>query len=288
MSDRQYIFHFTTFMCGCVYHTAIDKMIFCPEHRRQRYSGTIWSQQTILQPTPDLPDIPGIVMDSHRANRPAITYNTSSNSLHTSISVRDGSGNFWRDSEADHVGICPACFTEDSDHYVETGIAMCECGEERCSYRWCGQTSGLHAYWRLHVLGVAEQTTDVPDEDIFSYGTFDEQSPHVTRALDAERQDLTARVKALMLDMDTVRRKEPVERSREDPRLIYLMPWLDEEYRLMNEPAQSPNQYQQLKARNMLESKIARLHIIGALPPIHPLPPDLTHTSNLEPAVERP
>ena len=271
MTNGRYIFTVTRFACGCAYRTSLDTAVFCPQHHDESHRGAIREQETFYTDTNDTPDVPGLVMSPHSGHRPIVLRNTESNSIHTSVSVLDGSRNEWKASDEDQVGLCAACFIDNEDDYVETRIAMCECGQDRCSYRWCGSLNGLHAYWRLHVQGRSEEATGIPDEDIFSYGRYDEQNEDVTQALDAERADLTAQIEMLMHEMETARQQATNVQPTDEQQSIYLMPWLDQDYRVMNQPEQEVNRPQRQLARSALFKKIARLHIIGALPPIQPL-----------------
>ena len=185
MADRQYVFTVTRFRCLCVYRTIGDTAVFCPQHR-----APIMENETFHTSTPETPDIPGLVMYPPANNTPVTLRNHTRNSIHTMVSILDGEGNEWEAPQEEYVGICAACLIEDEENH-ETRIAMCECGDEKCSYRWCGDTTGLHAYWRIHALKQSEETTGIPEGDIFSYGTIQEQNGDVSIAL-ASRADLSA------------------------------------------------------------------------------------------------
>lgn len=271
MTNTQYLFTFTRFACGCAYRTSTDTPVFCPEHHDEPHRGAIMEQGTIYTPTPDIPDVPGLVISQHWEHLPILLRNSSSNSLHTTTYVLDAKGNEWKEKEEGQVGLCAACFVEKGNDYFETGIAMCECGQEQCSYRWCGSLTGLHAYWRPHVQGKSKDISGIPDEDIFNYGTYEDQNVETNDALEAERDDLTAQIEKLMRDMETARHQAGGDQPAEQHQSIYLIPWLDEEYSLANQPEQELNLPQRQLARSDLFKKIARLHIIGALPPIQPL-----------------
>ena len=264
MTQKQYIFNITRFICGCVYRTAGDTAVFCPTHRTEPHQGVIQEQETVHTPTADPPDIPGLVMNSHYKTTPHVLRNDSRNSIHTTTSVQDGDGHEWSEPQEDEVGICAACYIDREDCY-ETRIAMCECGDERCSYRWCGALTGLHAYWRLHTQGKSEETTGIPEVDIFSYGKFQEQTEAITETLNEERISLEQEIEKQMQDMETVREQKDNNQPDDTQQAIYLMPWLDTEYLRMKQP-NNPNAHPEI-ARTALRRKIARLHIIGALPP---------------------
>ena len=271
MTNIQYVFSFARFACGCAYHTLTDTPVFCPQHHDEPHRGAITELESIYTPAPEIPDIPGLVKSQYWEHPPILLRNSSSNSLHTTTAVLDANGNEWKEKEEGQVGLCAACFVEKGNDYCETGIAMCECGQELCSYRWCGSLTGLHAYWRPHVRGTSKDISGIPDEDIFSYGTYENQNAETTDALDAERDDLTAQIEKLMREMETAKRQADSDQPAEEHQSIYLIPWLGEDYRLMNQPEQELNSPDRQLARNDLFKKIARLHLIGALPAIQEL-----------------
>ena len=261
MTQKQYVFSITRFICGCVYRTVGDTAVFCPTHRAEPHRGIIKEQEMLHTPTADPPDIPGLVMNSYYKTMPHVLRNSNRNSIHTMTSVLDGDSHEWAEPEEDQVGLCAACYIDRNDCY-ETGIAMCECGDEKCSYRWCGALTGLHAYWRLHTQGRSEETTGTAEVDIFSQGTFQQQTEAITDTLDTERELLDLEIEKLLQDMENVREQNNAEPD-DAKQAVYLMPWLDHEYLLMKDPGKTPSNI----VRTALKRKIARLHVIGALPP---------------------
>ena len=188
MTEKQYSFKITRFHCGCAYRTMSDDLVFCPEHRHSSPVGFTTGHEITQSPGPEVPETPGLVMNPYVEGLPKTMMNTSRNSLHTRTSVVDGNGEEWSGSE-EEFGICNACFI-DSGELNPTRIAMCECGEEKCSYRWCGIIHGLHALWRIHAQGLSQQTTGIRDDDIFSYGSYDELTKDLREILNAEKQEL--------------------------------------------------------------------------------------------------
>ena len=136
MTERRYIFTTTRFRCGCAYRIIGDTAVFCPQHR-EIITGT----ERIETPEPTTPDVPGLVMEQYLKGVAHTLMNTRRNSLHTLTSVLDGRGNEWAEPSEELVGMCAACFIDQEEHY-ETGMAMCECGDKDCSYRWCGSGRG--------------------------------------------------------------------------------------------------------------------------------------------------
>ena len=256
MADRQYVFTVTRFRCLCVYRTVGDTAVFCPQHR-----APIVENETFHTHTPETPDIPGLVMHLPANNTPVTLRNHTRNSIHTMVSTLDGEGNKWDDAQEEYVGICAACLIE-GDESQETRIAMCECGDDKCSYRWCGDTTGLHAYWRIHALKQSQETTGIPEGDIFSYGTMQEQNEDISLALEAERTSLQQTIDALMQNMAAVRQLHENAVTDEPNHSIYLIPWLNQDYENMH---QGEARQSSIARRNLMR-KITRLHIIGAIP----------------------
>ena len=105
---------------------------------------------------------------------------------------------------------------------------MCECGQEKCSYRWCGMTDGLHALWRIHAQGLTQQTTGIRDDDIFSYGSYDEQTEDMRKILDAEKQELERKADRLVRATLAARQASgPGTKRRSYQQQVYLSRWLD-------------------------------------------------------------
>ena len=266
----QYSFSYSRFSCGCAYRTTSDLTVACPTHR-----GMIVANDLVISDTPDIPDIPGLVLSRHPAKFPVVLGNSSSNSLHTLITVHDGRRNEWQDLQEDQIGLCCACFIDNGD-LIETRIAACECGNLDCSYRWCGRLSGLHALWSVHVQGRHEiwqiddiytgQPKAVLDEDIFSRGPANELPQHVIQALDAERKSLAAAAQALVQQFQDHR--APRDYRPSEPMTPFDIPWLNPEYEAITDPNTDERELQH--ARASLERKLLRLHVAGV--PIAPQP----------------
>ena len=149
--------------------------------------------------------------------------NSEHNSLHTRTQTLDGNSAEWDDAETELAGLCAGCFIENGEHR-ETGIAMCECGDERCSYRWCGDTSGLHAYWRLHANGESQGATGIAEEDIFSYGPCEGHSEAVKDILNLEREKIREATRSLTAISLTARRAGNPANPRRTFHPVYLNP----------------------------------------------------------------
>ena len=257
MTEKRYVFTYTRFQCGCAYRTIADTPSFCPQHR-----APITNNETMYSTYPGTPHIPGLIMHDHFTNLPVVLRNTSDNSLHTSITTRDGDGNEWEETREDEVGLCAACLI-DNDTHIPTRISMCECGNERCSYRWCGATTGLHAYWRLHARGQSEATTDIPEMDIFSHGSFNDQSDVIRSTLDEERHQLITQVQEIMLKIQTDRAQANATPNAEQQQHIHFAPWLDRNYQDMQKDHNLLNNL----ARTAFTKKVTRLHVVGAFEP---------------------
>ena len=261
MTERKYIFTIARFRCGCVYRIVGDTAVFCPQHR-EIITGT----ERIETPEPETPDVPGLVMNQYVKGIAHTLMNTPRNSLHTMTSVLDGRGDEWAEPSEDLVGMCAACFI-DQEEQSETGVAMCECGDKDCSYRWCGSAEGLHAFWRLHVLGKSEETAGIPETDIFSHGQYSTQNSRVTAVLDRERKELEDRAQELMKEMENAREEAGTSEQAGGQPSPYLIAWLDREYQAIKGD-DDPRERE--AARRQLTRKITRLQIIGALPAAQP------------------
>ena len=265
MTEKQYSFKNTRFNCGCAYRTMSEDLVFCPEHRHSSPVGFITGKETTQSPGPEVPQIPGLVMDPYIKGRPKTMMNTSANSLHTRTYVLDGQGEEWSDYE-DEIGSCNACFI-DSGKLNPTQIAMCECGKEECSYRWCGIINGLHALWRIHAQGLSQQTTGIPEDDIFSYGKYDEQTQELKEILKAEKQELEKNRDRLVLATLEARQEAGTGKERQsDQHQVYLSQWLDSEYAAITKEQNSTEDVNYAQRR--LATKLLRLHIIGATPAV--------------------
>ena len=257
-------FTIARFFCGCAYLNPMDTAIFCPEHRHAPHRGYITGRETIRVPKDTSYSM--LHVTPHRTIKafPAILQSDAHNSLHTVTRVLDGHHNDWSLPQADLLGLCAACLI-DSEDYNETRIAMCECGNEQCSYRWCGSLQGLHAFWKLHAQGRSEETTGLKEEDIFSHGAYEDHSQEVRDTLDKERAVLQEAARKITSDLyqTTTKAFSPGRRAKLPP--AYLNPWLEQQLSiavLQRGTTQARN------ANRTLMNRVLRLHIIGAIPPI--------------------
>ena len=257
-------FTIARFFCGCAYLNPMDTAIFCPEHRHTPHRGYITGRETIK--VPEHTPYSMLHVTPHRTIRafPAILQSDAHNSLHTVTGVSDGHHNDWSIPQADLLGLCAACLI-DSEDYNETRIAMCECGNEQCSYRWCGSLQGLHAFWKLHAQGGSEETTGLKEEDIFSHGAYEDHSQEVRDTLDKERTVLQEAAHKITSDLyqTTTKAFSPGRRAKLPP--SYLNPWLEQQLRIA---VLQPGTTQARNANRTLMNRVLRLHIIGAIPPL--------------------
>ena len=258
------ILSITRFFCGCVYHTPGDTAVFCPKHRHTDHRGFITGTDTIEVTTRQDPFSKTPATSVYFHKRPDVLHNTPYNSLHTTTSILDGRNEEWAIPDADLLGICPACFI-DAEDLLETVIAACECGDENCSYRWCGSLQGYHAMWRLHANGKSKETIGVNETDLFSFGPYEDQPEHIQQTLDNERETIRREVSRLREDVTSARSNPHPSRQRGQP-AVYFTPWLDQEYQALtasNEPAAHR------RAQRSLQHKLTRLFVIGAATPAH-------------------
>ena len=259
----KYTMHTTRFQCGCIYQTSVDTLVFCPEHHSEWHRGVITDSSEIQLPGPDvLPEMEGLVMNPYMRNLPMVFMNSERNSIHTRTQTMDGRMNEWDDADTELAGLCAACFIEHNDHR-ETRIARCECGRSECSYRWCGETRGLHALWRIHANGNSEETMGIPEEDIFSHGPCGKFDQGLQEILERERNEIrgiVARMTRAALDARSGRTSNPHRTYHP----AYLNPWLDRDCRIIAKTANPGERERGLRA---LTEKLTRLHVIGAMPP---------------------
>ena len=255
---------FTRFFCGCIYRTLDDQAVFYPQHRQEPHRAYATGTERVPIPSQDNFPIRGLVMSRYFKSHPAVLQNSSSNSLHTIVSTKDGRNEEWDTPEPELLGLCTACFI-DHEQRDETRIAMCECGDEDCSYRWCGSLDGLHAFWRLHTQAASEQATGLAELDIFSYGPFQDQQPHIQETLNQQRKDLVMETEQLCQDVMEARRLHSPSGRSAPPTgpAAYLNPWLDPECRRL---AENPDRRDARIYKRSLLQKVRRLHIIGAMP----------------------
>ena len=262
-------FRLTRFFCGCLYETPKDTAVFCPAHRDDPKSSFMTGIETINIPLPQgqrpfrrLPANP------RGEYAPFPLDNGGHNSLHSTTSVTDGAQNEWTIPEADAVGICCACFIDDS-LITETNFAMCECGSDSCSYRWCGSMAGLHAYWRLHVQNKSEEATGTIEQDIFSYGHHNDRPEEVRKVLQAERDDIDTALSQAALQLAIARTSaRPYAGRRRNYQPIYLIPWLDRECQNILRGNIKEKQW----TTTSLRKKLTRLIVTGTLTPQPPHP----------------
>ena len=261
MNGSQYIFTATRFYCGCSYRTIGDTAVFCPEHRAEPHRGFITGEETIRIPSPQPPDILRLGMNKHLTNQPRTLRNTEYNSIYTKVQVMGPGQEEWESERAEEVGLCAACFIESLETW-ETGIAMCECGNENCPYRWCGSTAGIHALWRLHAQGLCLETIQTDEQDIFTRGPYAEMDDETREKLDQERNGLERKASELLMALQRAREQARPESPQRNYQPIFLPPWLDQDYRL----SLSQDPRERSIGTKGLRTKLLRLHIIGAVP----------------------
>ena len=114
MTEKQYSFKNTRFNCGCAYRTMSEDLVFCPEHRHSSPVGFITGKETTQSPGPEVPQIPGLVMDPYIQGRPKTMMNTSANSLHTRTYVLDGKEKSGATPRTKSVSATPASSTREN------------------------------------------------------------------------------------------------------------------------------------------------------------------------------
>ena len=261
-SNGRYIFQTASFQCGCVYRTVADTLVFCPVHRQDWHRGAITGTETLELPGPETPEIEGLVMSPYGKDRPEVYRNTDNNSIHTRVQTFDGRQEEWDEHQAEELGLCPACLIDNVDRH-ETGIAMCECGSDRCSFRWCGSTQGLHAFWHLHAQGRVKEVTGIHDQDIFSHGPCEQHSQTVQDVLDEERARIVETVQNLTA-ITLLARKSNQNGPRGTFHPAYLNAWFDPDCHTIND---TNNPREKDWAALRLAEKLGRLLVIGAMPP---------------------
>ena len=265
MTTTTYRFKATRFQCGCVYATQDQSAVICPTHRRpilEEINATMQSAQ--------VPEIEGLVMTRYDPSRPEMLKNNQSNSLHSTIAVKDSNGDSWVDEDTDQVGLCPACLIDDNV-YTQVTFANCECGDIKCSYRWCGRINGLHALWSIHAQGRSEEVIDRQESDIFSYGSYCQQGNSIQSAINEETIRLDRRRQKLLDILIQERKQESGDAGSSPetgptlPRNGYLIPWLDAPYNRMAECF--PGTIQD-NIKMELKKILTRLDIIEKLPDV--------------------
>ena len=275
-TPTQYMLTITRFSCGCLYRTSTDQAVFCPAHRHRSPVGFITGVETIKAATPVVPHLARLTMHPTLTGIPLELRCTQSNSLHQQVHTLDAQGNEW-DRQTDQTGLCAACLVEHQEPN-ETRIAACECGDPDCSYRWCGSTQGVHAYWRLHAQDLSQQSTGIPNRDIFSHGPEKDLSQQVRAVLETERKDLNKQADRLLQATLHARRipshkgllpAAPGHTSGSRRRTsiahpVHLSRWLDRECEAIAAPATTPR-HREASIRT-IKPKLLRLYIIGAMP----------------------
>ena len=248
------------FFCGCLYLNPLDLALFCPNHRGTPETAYITSLERITTSGEKIS--PNLGPTGHLTDR--IPYeelaNRGYNSLHLITYLRDGRNDEWSVPEPDEVGLCAACCIDDGTFH-ETRVAMCECGDDHCSYRWCGNRRGLHAFWELHAQGRSQETTGILESDIFSHGPCQDQPKHIRDTLDEQRAHLDQTRTHLLTQM-TEARNAPFSKRNRYPS-AYLSPWLDPLYRDANSHT---SKLQRQRNTTKLQDTLLRFHIIGAIP----------------------
>ena len=222
-----YVSTLARYFCGCVYKALQgEPAVVCPSHQGRPATSFITGMEGIRLPAASQRTPPQIPLNRRENVHPYTLFNNASNSLHTVTYVMDGNHNEWTTPEAVETGLCCACFIDREDSN-ETFYSLCECGNDNCTYRWCGDTDGLHGFWALHVQGKTEEETGIPDEHIFAHGGYEELPESTRNTLDEERLKLEA-APVLALNHMKQARAQPHPRTSEIP---YLSQWLDEDFR---------------------------------------------------------
>ena len=266
-TPRKYLYLISRFSCGCLCRRARDTIYFCPTHRG---AGFLTGEETIPLPRgmtgggENRPEMRGMLMDGYR-NHHMVLSNSQHNSVHKLVSISDGDQD-WQDPEPEETGLCAACFI-DEQQTVETHAAMCECGERDCVYRWCGATRGLHALWRIHVLGLSKEATGMDDRDIFSYGEYRKMSRRVRENLDIERGSLEQQAREATDNMFRAREslsgRERNTKTNLQP--VYHLGWMDHHHQTAT---RNPERWRATQARVRIKQEMTRLIVIGAeMPP---------------------
>ena len=143
-------------------------------------------------------------------------------------------------------------------------------GDEDCSYRWCGKTEGLHAYWRLHARGASEQATGLTEDDIFNHGPARDRPEDETAALQKEQADLDGMGEELLSEMVARRNTGPTATpdaedheptGEPEPPRPYDLEWLQQSYDVMAKQSEMP--VVRRIAKVQLKEKLVRLHVAG-------------------------
>ena len=253
----------TRFYCGCVHLTPNDTAVFCPHHYKTNTPAYITSREQVAAAPPN-PRKP-VSMRYPMGSSPEVILlqNDATNSLHSVSYVTDPQYNDWESPKSHHVGLCPPCFIDDG-RLIQTRFARCECGDEECAYRWCGETQGLHGFWPIHAAGNSLKLTGIPESDIFSHGPHSSLPPVARYALEAASANLEREVKATARDYIAARgAARPSEGRNKAYNLLYLSHWLDRPYEaIIRAPLLAG---QQAGASTELKQKLSRLLVMGAI-----------------------
>lgn len=252
----------TRFHCGCIFRTPVDTVVLCPNHKGRPRSSFITGQERITIPAGYPNASKQLPIDRHPVNRPRLLQNFPSNSIHTLSYITDPDHNPWSDPEAEITGLCAACFIDDNN-LKQTRIAICECGDEQCAYRWCGDTTGLHAFWTIHAENRSEELTGISEGHIFSHGAFDDLNPKAREALDAARAQLLESVSRATQQFENARTRANPASHRRAFEPVYLTDWLSRSYPLRTStPPNRDTRHQYASPRR----KLTRLVAAGVLP----------------------
>ena len=200
------------FHCGCLYETEYSgRPPICPEHRRiltgiEHIRHTAESKPVIRGPNHQWGQ-------KSRAQLPN-PFNSKHNSLTLVTSVR---GEGYEDELEAEPGMCDACYIE-NQMMTRTYTTMCGCPKIDCHYRWCGDTRGLHALFRMHVqrdfgelvLSEGENPDDIDPSDMvrrnrnfsrnmLSFGSAREWPEWDQTIMNAERKRIEETVRELAI-----------------------------------------------------------------------------------------
>ena len=258
------IIRISRFFCGCIHHTPSDTAVICPDHFNTPEAAFLTGKETIK-----LPQQNSTPSKFQRTPRPHLRlpagslHNYPHNSLHTTVAVLDANGEEWSSPDVEQTGLCAACFI-DHEYMKETRIAICECGKPDCSYRWCGDIRGLHAFWPIHANATSQQITGIADRDIFTQGAFDDLPDSTKTVLRTQQDTLQQQLQQAICEYSEARQPRANGIHPRTHRPVYLSAWLDSEYRAITSP--DPNIPTAI-AQERLARKLTRLIVAGAIHP---------------------
>ena len=196
-----------------------------------------------------------MTMNRYFKDHPEVLENNQHNSYHTTVSTKSPDSTL-SDDEPDLTGLCTPCYIQ-HDQHTSTHIAVCECGDTDCHYRWCGLLTGLHAAWPLHADGSLENLTSIPGYELFQY----EEEDHLPPAVKHTLQQTAART-AAKIQSEAIRVIQGRTTNQEDH--LIQGPYLGPAYRNL---IRAETQARRNSALRSLEQKLTRLHVTGAWPP---------------------